>query len=193
MIGLIVFLLIGAGLAVSLYLFARHSPRATGGAEALIKARHALTALRGSLLTGEVVGRILAREDRDYVSSAAPASVLELFVQQRRRIALAWVSQVRSQIISLRRFHFGRSRFYARLSFGSEVALALNFAMLLLACHMLQILFYFGGPYAAPRIVGKAVAVAGKVCGVSEKSLAFLSPVDIGAFGNRSAGNRAAE
>jgi hypothetical protein len=78
-------------------------------------------------------------------------------------------------VLSLKQFHSGQSRLYARLDVRTEVALALSFASLLILCRVLQATFYVRGPYAAPRVVGIAITAAGKVCTVSENSLAFLT------------------
>jgi hypothetical protein len=175
MIQMILFLFIGAVLFASLLLLARRGSRPEGGAGALIAARQALTQLQTSLLPPETVDRLMAVEDFEFVASAAPGPVTSLFCRQRKRIVLAWIQQVRRQIKSLRQFHLGAARFYARLSFWSEVSLAIDFASLLIACRALQILVWIGGPLAAPRMAGATAAAGLRICEVSEQALAFLN------------------
>lgn len=184
---LISFLLIGALLLVSLYFFARRGQRAEGGSGALVQARQALNTLQAGLLPSELVGRIFSRDDLDYIDSQAPKDVRELFLEERTRIALFWVSGVRKQVLSLRRFHLGSARFYARLSPATELSLAWDFAALLIECRMLQIFLYARGPYAVPRMVGSTTATAARVCKVSEQSLAFLTPAYATAGGDSAA------
>ena len=188
MFQLILFLLIGAALVASLIFLVWRSPRAEKGSAALVEARQALVALQTDLLPTELVGRIFAREDLEYVRSQAPARVGAMFLSERRVIALAWAAQIRKQVLNLMRFHLGSARFYARLSFRTELTLALQFAGLLLACRALQMVLYVGGPYAAPRIVGATVATAAQVCSISERSLAFLSSAHLGALPGRPTG-----
>jgi hypothetical protein len=188
MIQLIFFLFIGVLLFGSLFFLARRGPRPEGGAQALVDARHALNALQLDLLPSELIARILARQDCEYVVSETPQRIQEMFQSERKRIALSWVRQVRGQIQSLQRFHRGAARFYAQLNFRTEMGLALDFAMLLLACRALQVMLYLRGPYAVPRMVGATAAAAARLCDVSEKSLAFLKPAHAGAFLDRSAG-----
>ena len=185
MIQLISFLLIGALLLVSLYSFMRREQRAEGGSGALVEARQALNTLQAGLLPPELVGRIFARGDLDYVDSEASKEIRELFLDERKKIALSWVSRVRKQILSLRRFHLRSARFYAQLSVRTEVALAVDFAALLFECRALQVFLYVRGPYAAPRMVGSTAATATRVCKISEQSLAFLTPAYAGRMGNR--------
>jgi hypothetical protein len=138
-------------------------------------------------LPPELVERIFARADLDYVISEVPESVRALFMKERKRIALSWVNQVRRQILCLRRFYLGSARSYARLSFRTEIELALDFAALLFACRALQVVLYVRGPFAVPGMVESTAAVAARVCKVSEESLAFLTPAKVGVLSNGSA------
>jgi hypothetical protein len=187
-IQLILFLLVGALLFVSLLFLARRAPRAEGGGQALAEARQALNSLQLGLLPPELVGRIFAKDDLEYVVSETPERIRALFLGERKKIVLSWVGQVRRQIVSLRRFHLGAARFYSRLSFRTEMMLALDFAGLLMACRALQVLVYLRGPHAAPRMIGITAATAARVCEISEKSLAFLNAAYPNQFGDRSAG-----
>lgn len=183
MIGTILFIVVGAGLLVLLYFFAvRTNPKAEGGAEALLEARQAITSLRTSLLPVDLVDRVFAQKDLDFVSRSG-RPVQELFRRERRKIALAWVAELRNQVLSLKEFHSGQSRLYAELDLRTELALALNFMSLLALCRILQVAFYLRGPYGARRVIGPAISAADRVCAVSEKSLAFLGPADRGVRG----------
>jgi hypothetical protein len=186
-IQLILILVVAALLFVSLFFLALRSPQSEGGGQALADARQALNTLQAGLLPPELVGRIFAKADLDYVESAGSERVREMFCRERRRIALSWLGQVHRQVVSLRHFHLGAARFYARLSLWTELKLAGDFAALSLACRGMQALIYLGGPYAAPRTIGFTMALAGRVCEVSEKSLGFLTPA-YATKANRSAG-----
>ena len=185
MIQLILLLLVATMLLSSLYLLAWRS------AQDLLEARQALNALQNGLLPYEILGRIFAKEDLDYITSATPWCIHELFLEERKRIALSWVGQVRRQLLSLRQFHLGSARFYAQLNFRTEIRLAVDFAALQSACRALQFLLYLRGPYAAPRMVEATAAAAAKVCGISEKSLAFLKPTHLIVIADSSSGDRA--
>jgi hypothetical protein len=187
-IQLILFLFIGALLLSSVFLLARRGSRAEGNAQVLVEARQALNALQVGLLPRELVGRIFADDDREYVASAAPGPLYQLFLNERKKVALSWVNQVRAQVLSLQRFHLGEARFYTRLSLRAEIELACGFMELRVACRALQCLVYLAGPFAAPRMVGATATVAARVCEISEKSLAFLNPVQFRPLADRSVG-----
>lgn len=176
MIQLVLFLLIAAIFCALLFFFARKpGTHAEDGADAIVSARQALNSLQGNLLPPELVHRIFAREDLEFVSSVGSKTIREEFVRERRTVALRWVGQVRKQILSLKVFHSGHSRFYAQLDLRTEFELALTFASLLLACRLLEGVFHIRGPFAAPKMVGRMIGAAGNICAASERSLAFLS------------------
>lgn len=179
MIQLILFLILGAGFLLSLYLFARRGSRVEGSAEDVLKARQALTVLQSGLLPPEIAKRIFSTGDYEYVTGGAASCLREVFLKERRQIALLWVAQVRQQILSLQQFHLKSARFYSTLSVRTETRLAFEFLTLLCVCRWLQIALYLRGPYAAPQMVGRAAAAASRVCEISEKSMSFLKPTPV--------------
>jgi hypothetical protein len=191
MIQLVLLLALAAVFAVLLYLFVRRQgARVEGGAEALVSARQALNSLQDNLLPPELVRRVFSQEDLAFVTSVGSKEIRETFLRERKRVALLWVRQLRKNVVSLRQFHSGRSRFYAQLDFRTEVELAVRFASLLLVCRLLEAVFHLSGAFAAPRIVGAAIHTAGTVCAESERSLAFLdaAPARADLVGGSSAG-----
>jgi hypothetical protein len=174
---LVLYLVLGASLLLLLvFALLRRPGRPEGSSQALLDARQALTALQRDLLPPEVVQRVFAKQDLEYVLASSPEPVHRVFLDERRKVAMIWVRQVRRGVLSLRAFHLGQARHYARVNLATELQLAANFALLLIACRALEVALFFGGPYAAPQVLGRTVGVAGKLCRVSQQSLAFLSP-----------------
>ena len=189
MIQLVLFLVLAVLLLLALFFFARPPAQSEAGATALIDASRALNSLQMELLPPEMVTRIFAREDLDYINSSASEEIRRIFLAEREQIALSWVRYLRRNILSLRRFHLGSARLYAGLNFRSEVMLAVDFAYLLFACRVLEIALWMRGPYGATRIVRATTAGAARVCQISERSLGMLRSGS--AFGSPPAGNRA--
>jgi hypothetical protein len=189
-IQLVLSIVLGLGLVALLYLFwMRDRSRAEGGAAALLDAQNSLKALKLGLLPETVVNRIFASEDFEFAAASCSLAVQSALQQERKKLALLWVDQVRRQILNLRRFHFGRSRFYARLSIKTELGLAAAFSMLLIDCQVLRALVYLRGPRAFPVLAGRTIGAASRVCGVSEQSIAFLNASDAGASSRRQTGS----
>jgi hypothetical protein len=181
-IQLILFLILGTGFLFVIYRFARRSPRVEGSAQNVLRAREALVTLQGGLLSPQMVERIFAKADYEYVVTATPRHVHELFLEERQKVALSWVNQVREQILNLRHFHQEYARFYSRLSLRTEIRLAFEFLTLLCICRALDLALYFRGPYAAPRLVGQVATAAVRVCTISETSMGFLKGAQIDAL-----------
>jgi len=170
------FLIIGAALLLSLFLLARGTARADGAARALVDAKQALQALQGELLPPGLVERIFTKHDFNFVTSSTPRHVQVLFMAERKKVAVCWAQQVHAGVLRLMNFHVGQARFYTQLSLATEIKLAMNFAALLLACRIMQVALYVGGPYAVPGMIERTVGTAGRLCEASEKALAFLEP-----------------
>lgn len=186
MIQLILFIALGLGFLVCLYVFARRGSRVEGSARDVVKARQALIALQFGLLPAELVGRLFAASDHKYIMAGSDPSVRKMFLAERRRIALSWVDQIRRQVLDLRQFHLGSARFYSRLSVRTEAALGLDFFALLCMCRALQVALYLRGAYPAPRMVGRAASAAARVCNISEKSISFVKAAQLDALGDDS-------
>lgn len=179
MTSLLLYCAVGVGLIVLVLLVLLRRPsHPEGSAEALLGAKHALRALQLELLPPELVERFFARSDFEYVLSSAPAAIHRQFLEERKRIALSWVNQVRQQLKSLQDFHFGHSRHFVRLSLSSEIGFACEFVILRMECRALNLLFYLRGPYRAPRLAAKLAAAAAQLCATSEISLAFLNAAE---------------
>jgi hypothetical protein len=179
MIQLVLFLAVAALLFLALIFLARRGARAEGGGEALVEARQALNHLQADLLPPELVARIFAKDDFEYVALAGPKRVRRMFLAERTRIAGLWVGEVRRQVANLRRFHLGTARHYSRLSLRKETELAVNFAVLLFACNVLHVLIRVRGPLAAIGMVRTTAAAAERVSTISEKGLAFMNPAPL--------------
>jgi hypothetical protein len=176
-IALIFSLLIAAGLLVFLGLLARRraAPTVEGSGRAMVDARGALDRLQTGLLPPAFVSRLYDRRDLDFVMACTPREVQQRFLAERKRIAIAWVGRVREEIIELRSFHLGQSRLQANIGVRSELALAFDFASLLMACRILELALRIRGPYGVPGIVRRTIGAADRLCAVSEKSLSLLA------------------
>ena len=177
MIELLLFVAVGLGLLVLLFLVMRRPPTAAeGAAGALVAAKRSLQVLQDGLLPTHLIERIFGTLDLEYVSSLKSKSLQDLFLRERKWLALAWVRQLRTQILSLKDFHTRQSRMFAGMSRATELSVALDFAGIQMECRLLQLLVQWRGPYASPRLVRQTATTATGLCAVLDKSLGFLTP-----------------
>ena len=186
---------IGAAVCLFVLMFALARPQRApveGIAHQFVEARSSLQTLQQGLLPTDLLNRIFDRRDLDYIDGQAAPEIRHLFLSQRKAISLMWVRRVRSEILSLMHFHRSHSRFHTNISLLTEMRLALDFAGLLFVCRILETIFSFRGPYAAPGLVQSVAAAASRLCTASEKSLAFLNVPGVNAFrGDSPPGNAA--
>jgi hypothetical protein len=176
-LSLAIYVVIGLALLALLYVvLCRRPPRAEGSAQALLTARQAVKTLNSGLLPTELVQRIFSVSDLEYVRASAPESIQRLFWRERKRIGLAWVSELREQITPLQDFHRTHSRHFAHLNPAKEIWLALEFSMLRVQCRLLYLLILWRGPYEATAAARNVAAGAGRLSEVTDGALAFLSP-----------------
>src|ERR1700722_7684129 len=183
MIALIFYVGAALGLFILMFVLARpHRAPVEGIAHQFVEARGSLHTLPEGLLPADLLNRIFDRRDLDYVKTQPSPDVRQRFLSQRKAISLMWVRRVRSEILNLMHFHRSHSRFHTNISILTEIRLALDFAGLLFVCRILETIFSWRGPYAAPRLVQSVATAASRLCTASEKSLAFLKVPGVSAF-----------
>src|SRR5579864_2602548 len=126
---LVTFLAIAVGLLVLLLVAMRRQPaHAAGSAGELVSAKKTLESLQLGLLPSELVEQLFGQRDLAYVEAMGSAEIRNLFLSERKHLALTWIRQVRRQVRALKDFHVSRSRMFTQMSRGKEFSLALDFA-----------------------------------------------------------------
>ncbi|HWF37410.1 MAG TPA: hypothetical protein VG322_02760 [Candidatus Acidoferrales bacterium] len=187
MMELFLFVIFAVVFLASIYLFVRPRARVEGSALDVLRAREDLSVLQSGLLPAEIVERIFAKADYEFLLAESTKEVQELFLAERKRLALLWAGYLLQRIRNLQQFHLGSARFYSRLRLGTEIRLASEFFSLLWFCRALQFVIYLRGPYAAPRMAGRVAAAAATVCATSEEVMNFLKPAQAGGLAKESA------
>jgi hypothetical protein len=187
MIQLFIFLAVAVALLFLLLVVIRRQPsHAAGSAGELVTAKRTLELLQFGLLPAALVEQIFGRRDLTYVATIGSNDLRNLFLAERKRLALTWIRRVRRQVGALKDFHVSRSRMFTQMSRWKELSLALDFARLGIRCRVLQLMLQWRGPYAASEYARRTAAAAGRVCSVLDQSLAFLSPPIPASLGSES-------
>ena len=174
---LVIFLAVAVGLLVLLVVAMRRQPaRAAGSAGDLVTAKRTLESLQLGLLPPELVERVFGQRDLAYVETMGSRDIRDLFLSERKRLAVTWIRRVRRQIRELKDFHVSRSRMFTHMSWRKEFSLAIDFAGLEVRCGVLHFLLRWRGAYAAPDFARRTAAAAGRTCSILDQSLAFLTP-----------------
>lgn len=94
-----------------------------------------------------VMDRILAVDDAAFIASLHDRRIQRVFLSERRRLALAWVRQMRREAGRLRRTHVQGVRETGDLRPVMEVRIAGEFALFVLLCAILMMLVRLWGPF----------------------------------------------
>ena len=173
---LLPFLAIALLLLTLLLLLAQRSTRAAASRREPSVAREALAALQLELPPRDLVERIFAWQDWDFVSNQTGVQIRHIFLQERTAIALSWLRQTRKQAGRLMDFHLSAVRRNINLSPAIEIKLGANYVLFLLVCRFLHGLIWLRGPFRARRLVGYAAGVAEQLWSISAQWLSSLDP-----------------
>jgi hypothetical protein len=154
----------------------RQPAHAAGSAGDLVTAKRTLESLQLGLLPPELVERVFGQRDLAYVETMGSRDIRDLFLSERKRLAVTWIRRVRRQIRELKDFHVSRSRMFTHMSWRKEFSLAIDFAGLEVRCGVLHFLLQWRGAYAAPDFARRTAAAAERTCSILDQSLAFLTP-----------------
>ena len=172
-----IFVAVAVGLLVLLVVAMRRQPaRAAGSAGELVAAKRTLESLQLGLLPPELVERMFGQRDLAYIETMGSKDIRDLFLSERKRLAVTWIGRVRRQIRELKDFHVSHSRMFSQMNWWKELSLAIQFAGLEIRCEVLQFLLRWRGAYAAPEFARRTAAAAGRTCSILDQSLAFLTP-----------------
>lgn len=176
---LIISLAAGLALLILLLVWAQRSAIAAGKKE-LSEAQETLTDLQLEPPPRALRDRIFDWQDWQYVSRRAPLGVQQLFLQERKAVALLWLRQTRRQTRRLIDFHRRAVRRNINLSPAVEVRLAARYMLFLLAFWILLALIWVRGPFSARRMVGYAAGLAEQLSLLTGGLLVGLDHVRLG-------------
>jgi hypothetical protein len=104
----------------------------------------------------EQLDRIFGCEDWDFIRGSTPRRVQELFLKERKCIALSWLSQLRQRARAGMRLHLTSVRASKELEPLAELRLAIDYYVFLIKCDLIAVILLLGGPMALRKMVGRA-------------------------------------
>jgi len=116
----------------------------------------------------DIVERIFGREDLDFVVSQGSKELLRLFLSERKRIALCWLSEIRNQARTAMRFHVSHARRSRKVVALLELRVALDYFSIRLKCELIAFVLLLRGPVALRGMVGQASHLAEQLRGLLE-------------------------
>lgn len=115
---------------------------------------------------GGLLSRCLSEEDIEFVTRLGSKAVLRLLLQERRRIALAWLQLTGREARRVLRLHVQTVRSAADLRPVTEFKLLAEAGAFLLIYELLTILVRWYGPFRAQAYVGCLRSLGGLLAGL---------------------------
>ena len=103
-----------------------------------------------------VVDQIFGAADWHFVRAHASKQIQGLFLKERRRIALCWLSEVRGRARDAMRFHLVHAGKSGKIVPMLELRLATNYVVIQARCEFIALILVLWGPVAVRRMVGSA-------------------------------------
>jgi len=99
----------------------------------------------------DLVARIFSEEDYQFVAEFGPPGFLQEFLEDRKRIALLWLQEVRMNVRMLMDFYRKAARTNPDLVPSTEARILVQYLGFRLACWFLTMMIRLQGPFSAKR------------------------------------------
>ena len=113
----------------------------------------------------DILDRLFGCEDWHFVLNHGSKKVQQLFLLERKKIALCWLSEIRSQSKAAMRFHVSHASKSEKLQPIQELKLAIDFFMIRIKCAFIAVMLLLRGPVALRGMVGRASRLSGQFQG----------------------------
>jgi hypothetical protein len=129
-----------------------------------------------------LLDQCLSAGDLDYVRLRNSPALLRLFLQERRRLAVAWLRQTRREAHRLLRLHVSSVRFAADLRPAAELKLwfAVGLFSLVYAAMLAAVWWY--GPLNTRRSLQSIQALSGILARLVDRIVASIIPANLPAM-----------
>jgi len=119
----------------------------------------------------EQLDRIFGCEDWEFIRNSTSKRVQQLFRKERKRIALSWLSRLRSEARTGMHLHVARVRASEELEPLTELRLAIEYYAFQAKCGLIAAILLLGGPIALRNMVGQAESLSNNLRGMLEAGL----------------------
>lgn len=160
---ILVFVIVGLLLLATLGYWLQRSRSREVRKESL-ESQDILTCLQFPARTKPFVERIFSEQDWAFVSRDTNRAVQRLFQTQRRRLAILWLRQTRSQVAQLMTSYRAIVRQNSHVSAVVEMRVALDYMLFLLTYYALLVLVWLREPTQARKVSGYVLGAATHLC-----------------------------
>jgi hypothetical protein len=131
--------------------------------EEFAEAREALDTV---IVETAAIERIFSSEDIEFISRSSTPEVQQLFLKERKALAMQWLRKTQKQVAQFMNLHLRLSGYTQEPSPRFELSLAAKYMSFFIVSYLLLLLLWLRGPFKARRVVGYTCGVAGYFCAI---------------------------
>jgi hypothetical protein len=124
-----------------------------------------------------LLNQCLSADDLDCVQRRQSRPLLRLFLHERRRLALAWLTETKREAQRLLRLHVHSVRFAPDVRLGAEAKLAISVALFLVVYAALRTLVWWYGPWQTRQSLKSVQALFGVLAQLADRIVGAVIPV----------------
>jgi hypothetical protein len=132
----------------------------------------------------QIVERIFDSGDQEFINRQNAPPIHDLFLRERRALAVSWLRQTRQQLSILMSYHLKSARNDAGLKPAMELRIAAEYCMFVMVCRALIGLIWLRGPFNLHRGVGYAIRTASELCQISVEIFSKAQPPELARVSN---------
>jgi hypothetical protein len=136
--------------------------------EEFANAREALDTV---IVETAAIERIFSSEDSEFISRSSTPKVQQLFLKERKALAMQWVRKTQRQVAQFMDLHLRLAGYTQEPSPRFELKLAAKYVAFIVVSYLLLLLLWLRGPFKARRVVGYTCGVAGYFCAICSMRL----------------------
>jgi hypothetical protein len=115
----------------------------------------------------DLIRRCLSAHDIEFAGGVRAPAILQVLLQERRRLALKWLRSTRREAFRLVRLHLRTVRHAPDLRPVAEAKLMAQVCVFLIVCHVLLVMVWFYGPFRAQAFLQPVASMADMLCRLS--------------------------
>ncbi len=141
-------------------------------------------ALDTAFVEAAAIERIFSTEDMAFISHASSPKARQLFLEERKALAIQWLRKTQKQVAQLMDLHLRLAGHTHEPSPRFELKLAVKYLSFLVVSYLLLFLLWLRGPFKPRRFVAYTSRVAGYFCTVFSLRLESVNAVHLGPDGS---------
>jgi hypothetical protein len=140
---------------------------------------NALRALESVFIETAIIKRIFSADDAEFIERSASPVGRQLFLRERKTLALHWFRKTRKQVARLMDLHLRLASYTYDPNPGFELRLTAKYFTFVVVSNIVLLLLWLLGPFKATRTISYVIRTAGSFCTTFSFRLERVNPTHL--------------